>query len=117
MALLKLKSSSITEVTVAMVILVITFTTALSVFLRVTLGSVNISGFKYKMLAREQIIQIKKNPVIGEESIYLEGFIIDKSVQPFQNKPNLLLVHVRLTSTNKRLLYESKELIYNDGSK
>jgi hypothetical protein len=107
-----LRASSILEVTVALVILSISFSIFLIIHLNVTSGSRYFQRIKY-----ESRIAMAYNELIrtGDytDQVVTEGTVkIFRSVTPYPGQLNLKTIRLKAVSENGKILAEYKTLLY-----
>jgi hypothetical protein len=110
--IVKLKASSLVEVTTAMVLVILIFGIALMIFFNVTSSSLTLQKLKYKVelqhYAQETIFQ---RSFLSDE-IELGNITIIKHVETYQGDPNLVLLHFRAILQPATLLADYKTIVY-----
>lgn len=110
---LKEKASSLVEVTVAMVIFVMVFGTALLVFARVTTSGNSSKHMKYDLLASgHAAAAIEGELYIDTDMALPDGALLQRLVTPYGSSNNLLQMEVFITGVNGDTLGTHKQLIY-----
>jgi len=108
----KVPASSIIEVTVAMVLIVMTFAFALMIYLNVTATGGNLQKLKYANRLQQMAIEDARNNDYLGITLEEEDATIIKAVAPYRNNPQLLLVSYKALQGNDRVLATHEILVY-----
>lgn len=112
MALLgKVKSSSLLETVVALTILTLVSSIVSVAMVRATQTSLSGQKTKAVLISEELIAKFKAERNYLDEQIELDGFIIEKSVAPFEGSVNLFVLKVRVLDKDEHCLNSYREVI------
>ncbi|HVD97208.1 MAG TPA: hypothetical protein VNB90_03315 [Cytophagaceae bacterium] len=111
-----LKASSLFETIVGLMITMLVFAIAMTIYVNVIRSSTNIAEMKalhrLEELSRETIL--KKS--FFDENFEEEGVLITKNVGSYKGGNGLLLLHLQATGPDKRNLAELKKIISEDDN-
>jgi type II secretory pathway pseudopilin PulG len=109
---IKLKSASMIEVTVAMVLILLVSTVALIIFITVTTTGASLRKTRHRLHLKELSIKTKKDKSFTDETIEYDEVTVEKKVTPY--KGNIKLLHLSLIATeeNGKVVCKHQELIY-----
>lgn len=108
----RLKSSSLLETVVALTIL--TLITGIVSIAMVKATQTSLTGQKVKaiLLTDELVLEYKKDKNYLDENFENEdGLVVEKTVSPYQNSSNLLILTVKIYDGNQYCLNTFKEVI------
>jgi len=110
----KVKASSILEVVISMVVIVVVFTIAMAIFANV--GRLALTGRKLKAqgLLNEVLLTVKQNPVIGTATSTSDGLKIEQEITRYNNTDNLYQVNLMAYDENGDKVAELKEVFYEN---
>ena len=109
--MVKVKAATILETVIAMVIILIVFVLAGTVFLNISKSGLT----EKKIRAYESInnyfdqLKIAEIPLEGKEEI--NGFLINAEIQPYQDKTNVVEVHCWIFDTGNSIIAEQKRIL------
>ena len=111
----RIKSSSIVEVTTAMVIISMVFTMAIGIYL-----NVQNSGFSSQRLAAEITIEeafatLMKNKKFENKEMNIGDIVVSQAIVRAAGSVDLLTVSFEARSQEGKLLAEQKHLVYASG--
>jgi hypothetical protein len=122
MAVLKLPerviASSLVEVTVAMILVIMVFGMALSIYLKVTGSGVTLQRLRHRLMLQAYANQTKREGSFLDARIEKESgegpvLTIEKKVMPYQGNPRLLLLELQLVNSEEdSIIGRYKELVY-----
>lgn len=108
----KVTASSLVEVTVAMVILVLLLALSFTVVLRVVSYGHKSKILKYDMLASKHAFEVKQEKRFFDEEIKFEEVKITQQIAKYKAK--VLILEINITDSAGDTLSNYKELIYHD---
>lgn len=108
----RLKASSLVEVTVSMVVMVMVFSMALIIYLNVTGAGITSPKLQLKMFLQSYAAKTKREKVFKNEELKWEQYIIRKIVLPYKGNTDLLLCTYSAYNQSEKLVAERKELVY-----
>ncbi|WP_426672082.1 PulJ/GspJ family protein [Mucilaginibacter sp. McL0603] len=107
----KIRASTLIEVIVAMVIIVLVFGMAMMIFTNVTRMSLSVSKIQAGALLNERLIGVEKAKHKLDQSIDTAGFHIELDVTPFVDDTLLNVVHLTAYDLNQHKVAELQKLI------
>lgn len=108
----KIQASSLVEVIVAMVILMLSFGAAILLFVKVTKSNKSLQQVQHQSLVNEFVAQTKMKRAFINRIEKHEDKLLIQNVQPYRNNHALLFLDVELRNDQDSLLFEHNELIY-----
>ena len=107
----KVKASSILEVVISMVVIVVVFTIAMAIFANV--GRLALTGKKLRAqgILNEVLLTVKQNPVVGTITSTVDGLKIGQETERYSNTDNLYQVNLTAFDENGDKVAELKEVI------
>jgi len=112
-----IKSATIIEVILALVIIMLTMGIALMIYLNITNSKYTMQKFNAHLLINDISINIIKNKKYLDEVIEKKELVINKSIIPYKGIPNLSVLHLAVLDKHKKKLAERKELIVTSDAK
>lgn len=109
---IKVKASSVVEVTIAMVIASLSFVLAAIFFGQLTVSSLYRQPAKAQQLAESYLNQSLLDKAYLTETLEHETYQIQRTVSTYQASPLLLVVHIEVLSADYERLAEAKQLVY-----
>jgi Tfp pilus assembly protein PilV len=113
----KVAASTLVEVIVAMVIASISFLLAAGFFWQIAVGSFYRKPMKAEQLAVSLLNQTMAEEAFVSGAVENEVYRVERIVEAYRNTPSLLLVHIRVLTTDDRILSEAKQLVYVEVAK
>ncbi|MCR6641070.1 MAG: hypothetical protein NVV82_19280 [Sporocytophaga sp.] len=110
----KIKASSLIEVVVAMVVMVITFGVGMMIYHNILRSGINLQNVKAEMLLSKISEETIRSRSYFDEDINEGELIVRKKVGKYQNNALLLLLEIQVYSKEEKLLAESNNLILAD---
>lgn len=110
----RVKASTVLEVIVSMVIIIVVFGTAMMIYANVSRMSVSAQKIKAQGILNQVMKNMKDvGPGSNQESI-IDGFTVERSVKYYNENDKLFEVDLMAYDENKQLLAEIHELIATD---
>jgi len=108
-----IKSATIIEVILALVIIMLTMGIALMIYLNITNSQFTIQQLNAHLLINDISINTTKNihGTLEDEVIEKDQSTMYKSIIPYKDIPNLYLLHLEVMDKHNKKLAERKELI------
>lgn len=107
----KVKASSILEVVIGMVIIVMVFGIAMMIFTRVSSYAVSGKTMRATAILEEEITKIKASGRIKDEDRIYGEFLIRLQIRPYANGQALVVVNLKAFDVGKKLVAELQEII------
>ena len=113
MALLtkKIKASTLIEVLVAMIIIMISFGIAMAIYMNVSLSDHLVQKLKAELLLNETAIETKAANSFIDEKTGSDKISINKTVTSYNGIPELHLLMLEAFDVNGKKISERKELV------
>lgn len=108
-----LKGSSLVEVLVAMVVIMIVFSIAMAIFTNVTKLSLSTKKYKAQAILEQVLIQVEKFPEDGHKKFTQHEFMIDQEVTGYLDKPGLKRVNISILDEQGEHLLQIRKVIYS----
>jgi Tfp pilus assembly protein PilV len=114
MALLnkKTKASSLVEVIIAMVIIAITFSLGIMIYINVIYSSYNEQKNTAYNLLELYAAQTKQQKSYVDQYEEIDGFIIEKKISNYNNDQYLILMELNAYNVEKKHLINRKEIVF-----
>lgn len=109
-----MKSSSLIEVIVAMVIMVITFGVGMMIYHNILKSGTNLQNIKAEMLLSKVFEETSQLKSYFDEDINEGELIVKKKVGKYPNNSSLLLLEIQVYSKEEKLLAEGNYFILVD---
>lgn len=115
MALLtkKIPGATLIEALIAMVIVMLSFGIAITVYVNVISSGNQSQKLKCQFLLKKIAIETKQNHLFLDEKISSDEITVQKTVTPYSGNKNILQLNLKAYSPNEKLLSEYNELVPN----
>ncbi|HEX8545809.1 MAG TPA: hypothetical protein VF691_02545 [Cytophagaceae bacterium] len=110
----RVNGSSILEVIVAMVIIIVIFGIGVMVYNNVTQSSYSYQQFKAALFCREEYNRTIKEKTYFDGESEEEGLTLTKKISPYKGSADLLLFEVEAKNASDIILAKKKSLILID---
>jgi hypothetical protein len=110
----KIKASSLIEVVVAMVIMVITFGVGMMIYHNILRSGINLQKVKAEHLLYKVTEKTIESKSFFDEDFIEGALLVRKKVGSYQNNASLLLLELQVFTKEEKLLAESNVLILAD---
>jgi type II secretory pathway pseudopilin PulG len=109
--MVKVKASTIIETVIAMMIILIVFLVAGTIFLNISKSGLTEKKIKAYESINNYYDQVKINdiPFQGKEEI--NGFLINMDIEAYGEKPGVVLVHCWISDNENKILAEQKRIV------
>jgi len=108
----RLRASSIFEVTVAMVLILAIFSTAIIIYLNITSASPQLRKFKYEAYLTSAAQEAIHDKSLVNASWKDESVTIYKNAQPYQGNTKLILLNLKAEDAIGKVIAEYNILVY-----
>ncbi|WP_121200108.1 hypothetical protein [Mucilaginibacter gracilis] len=109
----RVRASSILEVIISMVVIVIVFSIAMAIFANVQRLSLSAKKIRAEAVLKEELIKIAEAPQLSKQSSTVDGLSIEEETTSYNNNDNLFQVNLTAYDANKEKVAELKEVIYD----
>jgi hypothetical protein len=110
----KIPAASLFETIVALMIIMIVFGIAMTIYVNVMRNSSSLSELKASQKLEEIARDTKEKKSYFDEKFEDEGTIIEKKVSKYQGKEELLLIDIQAFDKENKRLAERKEIIQDN---
>jgi Tfp pilus assembly protein PilE len=107
----KVKASTIIEVIVSMVIIVVVFGIAMMIYTNVTRLSLSAQKIKAQAILQEELISAEQTKAFSNRSIDTADLRIKQEVTPFNNDTLLNVIHLTAYDLNQNKITELQKLV------
>ena len=107
-----LNSSTILEVTVALVIISLVFSMALIIYLRIQKNTTYSLKLAVEMMMEEVFIESRNSGKMTTREISIGNVTVYQEVSPYLQSPDLVMVRLEARTEKGKLLCEKKHLVY-----
>jgi len=107
----KVQASTIVEVIVSMVIIVVVFGIAMMIYTNVTRMSLSAQKIKAQAILREELISTEQTKSFSNKSMDTVDLRIEREVAPFNNDTLLNVIHLTAYDLNQNKITEVQKLI------
>ncbi|WP_026898452.1 prepilin-type N-terminal cleavage/methylation domain-containing protein [Daejeonella oryzae] len=108
----KVKGSTLIEVVISMVIIVVIFTIAMGIYANILRSSLSVKKYQAQETLNKLMNQSEKSPKTMNQTFNLNDFQISRKISPYRNHTNLLEIHLAAFNQNKEKLAEIRKVIY-----
>lgn len=113
MALLtkKIKAATLIESLIAMVIVMLCFGIAITVYVNVISSGNQAQKLRSRLLLKKIAVETKQSRVFLDEKITLDEVVVQKKITPYNGMKNLVQMNLKAYSNTEKLLSEYNELV------
>lgn len=108
----RVRASSILEVVISMVIIVLVFGIAMMIYTNVSRLSLSVKKIRAQALLRETLIRAEQIPYQANRSLTIGDFRIEQEVNPFEADTSLNQIHLTAYDANQQKIAELKKIIF-----
>ena len=109
----KLRGSTILEVIVSMIIIIVVFGIAMMIFTNVSRLSLSAKKLKVQAALQEALLQAEQTADHSEKTLTIDDLSIRQEVIPFENAPGLSIITVTAFDINQEQIGQLKKVIVN----
>ena len=107
----QVKASTILEVVISMVVIVLVFGTAMMIYGNVTRLSLPAQKLRAQAVLAQTMKVIQEAPSTEDAKSLIAGFTVERTVKPYDGNTKLLEVNLKAYDENNQLLAELNQLI------
>ena len=107
----KAKASTILEVLIAMVLIVVVFSTAMMIFANVTHSSLSVKKIRAQAVLHEVLLNAEKNRDTVSQSFNIDDFRIEQEIKSYNNVSQLFDIHLTAYDNNQQKITELEKVI------
>ena len=108
----RISASTLIEVVVSMVIIVIVFTIAMGIYTNVLRLSLTVQKYQAQETLHQLLIQLEKSPRIMKQIYSTNDLRIDKEITLYNDQQNLKEIHLIAFNHNLEKLAEVRKVVY-----
>jgi competence protein ComGF len=107
----KIKSSTLIEALVAMVIIILVYAIGLTIFINVNKSNNNRLKIEAFLVLEDIVTNTKKEAKYIDEIYDLENLKIEKKITKYENNNSLNILQIKVLSKDNKLLAEHREIV------
>lgn len=108
----KLKASTLLEVIVSMIMIMITFAIATGIVANISRRSVSLKEIKARSVLTFFLLKSESSPFITEQTFNYADFIINRKVSKYHHDPLLREIRVVVFNKDEQKLAEGRKIVY-----
>ncbi|MDB5002072.1 MAG: hypothetical protein JWQ34_297 [Mucilaginibacter sp.] len=109
----RVKASTILEVIISMIIILLVFTIAMMISANIMRSSLSVKKINAQAVLHELLIKAEQNKEVHSQSFTTDDFSVVQEVKPDENFQNLLNIHLTAYDTNQEKVAELQKIIAN----
>jgi Tfp pilus assembly protein PilE len=109
----RVNASTIIEVIISMIIIVIVFGIAMMIYSNVMRLSLSAKKIRAQALLQEAMLNAEHNPANISQSITTDDFRIEQGAASYNNESNLTVIHLTAYDQNQQKIAELQKVIIN----
>jgi hypothetical protein len=106
----KIKASTLLEVIISMVVIMVVFGIAMMIFSKITTFSISGKASRARAALEYQLTKIEKAKIFTNESLVAGDFNIDQTAMPYRSFDNLLLLTLTAYDTNNKVVAQLRRI-------
>ncbi|MBB3058139.1 hypothetical protein [Mucilaginibacter gotjawali] len=107
----EVKASTILEVVIAMVLIVVVFSIAMMIFANVTSSSLSVKKIRAQAVLHEALLDAEKSISPTSQSLNVDDFRIEQEVKPYNQMSQLYDIHLTAYDGNQQKVTELEKVI------
>jgi type II secretory pathway pseudopilin PulG len=104
-------ASTILEVVIAMVLIVVVFSIAMMIFANVTSSSLSVKKIRAQAVLHEALLNAEKKGDSTSLSLNIEDFRIEQAIKPYHQTNQLYEIHLTAYDANQQKVTELEKVI------
>jgi type II secretory pathway component PulJ len=109
----RVKASTILEVVVSMVIIILVFGIAMMIYTNVLRMSLSVKKIKAQALLQETLLKAETTKDRSTQSLIMDDLRIEQEIKPFNNDSLLSEIHLTAYDANQQKITELQKVISN----
>jgi len=105
------RASTILEVVIAMVLIVVVFSVAMMIFANVTSSSLSVKKIRAQAVLHEAMLNAEKNRDTVSQSLNVDDFRIEQEIKSYNNVSYLFDIHLTAYDNNQQKITELEKVI------
>jgi Tfp pilus assembly protein PilV len=110
----KITASTILEVVIAMVLIILVFGIAMMIYTNVLNNSLSVKKIRAQGILQQALIKAEQTSDNSSESVSVDDFRIEQEVKPYNSNNNLVDIHLTAYDTNQKKIAELEKVIINN---
>jgi Tfp pilus assembly protein PilV len=110
----KVQASTILEVVIAMVLIIVVFGIAMMIYTNVLSSSLSVKKIKAQAVLQQTLIKTEQLKGITSQSITVDDFRVEQEVKPYNGSKLLNDIHLTAYDANQRKIAELEKVIINN---
>ena len=111
----KVQASTILEVVISMVIIVVVFGIAMMIYTNVLRMSLSVKKLKAQALLNEMALKAAHSPADAIPDVITDDFRIQQETKPYNGNAALIEIHLTAYDSNKQKIAELQQVIMNSN--
>jgi len=111
----KVQASTILEVVISMVIIVVVFGIAMMIYTNVLRMSLSVKKLKAQALLNEMAMKAEHNATDAPPDVMVDDFRIEQETKPYNGNAALIEIHLTAYDSNKQKIAELQQVITNNN--
>jgi hypothetical protein len=111
----RVKASTILEVVVSMVIIILVFGIAMMIYANVLRMSLSVKKIKAQAILQETLIKLEQVPATSNLSFSVDDFRVEQEIKPYNNDSGLTEIHLTAYDDNQQKIAELQKVIVNSN--
>jgi Tfp pilus assembly protein PilE len=107
----KLRASTLLEVIISMIIIIVVFGIAMMIFANVNRLSLSAKKLRAQAILQETLFQAERTGNHMDQTVTVDDISIRQKVSPFQNEPELLIITLTAFDINNEQIAQLKKII------
>lgn len=107
----EVKASTILEVVIAMVLIVVVFSIAMMIFANVTSSSLSVKKMRAQAILHEALLNAEKKSDTTSLSLNVEDFRVEEEIKPYYQTSGLYDIHLTAYDANQQKVTELEKVI------
>jgi Tfp pilus assembly protein PilE len=109
----RVKASTVLEVIISMIIIVVVFGIAMMIYTNVLRLSLSAKKIRAQALLQETMLNAERNTGNTNQSLTVDDFRIEQEVTPYNSESNLTAIHLTVYDQNQQKVAELQKVIIN----
>ena len=110
---LTVKASTIMEVLIAMILMIVVFGIAMMIFTNVLNSSLSVKKIRAQAILQETLINAEKADTNLSQSISVDDFRIEQEIKPYDGNAALIDIHLTAFDQNQQKIAQLEKVILN----
>jgi Tfp pilus assembly protein PilV len=106
------KASTILEVIVSMVVIIVVFGIAMMIYSNVLRTSVSAKKIRAQAILNQTMQKAEDNPQSVTQSLTVDDFRVEQEIKPYSTNSNLTDIHLTAYDQNQQKVAELEKVIY-----